>query len=64
MPGSPARFTGTVSTSEAYIAHGSSTRSPMRNATVGDVGVTTRSTPAKASSKSARMRVRTFCAMP
>ena len=64
IPGRPARFTGTVRTSDAYIAQGSSTRSPIRNATVGEVGDTTRSTSANAASKSPRMRVRTFWAMP
>ena len=64
MPGSPARLTGTVSTSDAYIAHGSSTRSPIRNATVGDVGIAIRSQSSNAASKSSRMRVRTFCAIP
>ena len=44
MPGQPARLTGTVSTSHTYIASGSSTLSPIGNATVGDVGVAIRST--------------------
>ena len=64
MPGRPARLTGTVRTSDAYIAHGSSTRSPIRNATVGDVGIAIRSQSPNAASKSSRMRVRTFCAIP
>jgi hypothetical protein len=57
-------LTGTVSTSDAYIAHGSSTRSPIRNATVGDVGMAIRSHAPNAASKSSRIRVRTFWAMP
>jgi hypothetical protein len=35
-------------------------RSPSLNATVGDVGVTTRSTFSNAARKSSTMRVRTF----
>ena len=38
-PGRPERLTGSVKRSQAYIASGSSTSSPMRNATVGEVGV-------------------------
>src|SRR4029077_7059647 len=43
MPGRPARFTGSVTTSHMYIERGSS-RSPMVNATDGDVGDTRAST--------------------
>jgi len=43
------------------MASGSSTFSPIRNAVVGLVGVTSRSTCANAASKSRRMSVRTFC---
>src|SRR5262249_29894924 len=50
IPGRPARLTGTVRMSQAYMAHGSSIRSPMPNATVGEAGVAIRSTPAKAAS--------------
>src|SRR5262249_37355681 len=34
----PDRFTGTVHTSQRYIAHGSAVFAPISNATVGDVG--------------------------
>ncbi len=64
MPGSPLRLSGTVSTSHAYIAHGSSRRSPIGNATVGEVGVEIRSTFSNASSKSRRISVRVRSAVP
>ena len=40
----PASDIGTVSTSDAYIASGFAARSPSLKATVGEVGVTIRST--------------------
>jgi hypothetical protein len=43
IAGTPARFAGIVNTSDRYIARGSSARSPIRNAVVGDVGDTSTS---------------------
>ena len=50
MPGRPAMFTGSVNTSFRYIAIGSSTFSPIRNAVVGEVGETRTSKSANACS--------------
>jgi hypothetical protein len=50
MPGTPARLAGMVNTSERYIASGSSARSPIRKAVVGEVGDTSTSKDSKASS--------------
>jgi len=47
-----------------YIASGSSTFSPSRKATVGDVGVTTKSNREKTSLKSSEIFVRNCCARP
>src|SRR3954451_6667683 len=44
IAGMPASDIGTVSTSDAYIASGLAARSPILKATVGEVGVTIRST--------------------
>ena len=60
----PASGIGTVQASARYIAHGSSVRSPSLNATVGEVGVTIRSTFSNASRKSSAIFVRTFWARP
>jgi len=60
----PARLTGMVNTSDRYMASGSSTRSPIGNATVGEVGPASRSKRWKASSSSRSTRVRAFCAWP
>src|SRR5204862_1018185 len=62
-PGFPERFAGTVKMSFRYIASGSSF-SPCLNATPGVVGPTITSTFSNAASKSRRIRVRTFCALP
>ena len=62
MAGMPARLTGIVQTSDRYIEYGSAIRSPSRKATVGEVGDSRKSTFAKASAKSRRISVRTFCA--
>ena len=43
IPGKPARFTGVVNKSFAYIVNGSSISSPILNAVVGVVGPTTTS---------------------
>jgi len=43
IAGTPARFAGIVKMSFRYIAIGSSTFAPMRNAVVGDVGETSTS---------------------
>ena len=64
MAGMPARSAGIVNTSDRYIARGSSARSPIRNAVVGDVGAAMTSTSAKACTKSRMTSVRTFCACP
>ena len=50
IAGTPARFAGIVKTSDRYIASGSSARSPIRNAVVGDVGDTSTSKSANARS--------------
>ncbi len=63
-PGRPATHDGIVSRSEAYIASGSATRSPIRNATVGEVGETSTSKRSNTSSCSRLITVRTFCAVP
>ena len=47
-----------------YIAIGSATRSPMPNATNGEVGETSTSACSNAASKSRAISVRTFCAWP
>jgi hypothetical protein len=61
-PGLPARLAGMVATSLRYIASGSSSFSPSRNAVVGAVGETSTS-PARTRRRSrAAMSVRTFCA--
>ena len=64
IPGTPARLAGMVARSLRYIAIGSSSFSPSRNAVVGAVGETSTSTRSKAASKSRLMRVRIFCAWP
>ena len=64
MPGVPARLAGMVATSLRYIASGSSSFSPSRNAVVGAVGETSTSTCSNAAAKSRWMSVRTFCAEP
>ena len=64
IPGTPARLAGMVATSLRYIAIGSSSLSPKRNAVVGAVGLTSTSAWAKQASKSRWTRVRTFCALP
>ena len=43
IPGNPAKFTGVVNKSLAYIVNGSSISSPKLNAVVGAVGPTTTS---------------------
>ena len=48
IAGTPARFAGIVKMSFRYIAIGSSTFSPTRNAVVGDVGETSTSKSANA----------------
>jgi hypothetical protein len=53
-----------VARSLRYIASGSSTFSPSRNAVVGAVGLTSTSAFSNAASKSRVIRVRTFCAWP
>ncbi len=53
-----------VATSLRYMAIGSSSLSPNRNAVVGAVGDTSTSTCAKAASKSRCTSVRTFWALP
>ena len=60
----PASDIGTVSTSEAYMASGLAARSPILKATVGEVGVTIRSTDSKAARKSSAIFVRTRWAVP
>jgi len=63
-PGRPARFDGIVSRSAAYIASGFAVRAPSSKATVGDVGLTSRSNCSKAAACSSRTIVRTLCACP
>ena len=53
-----------VAMSLRYMAIGSSSFSPSRNAVVGAVGLTSTSTFSKAEAKSREMRVRTFWAWP
>jgi hypothetical protein len=60
--GRPARLAGNVHTSARYIARGSSTRSPIGNATVGLVGVAMTSTFENAASKSRAITVRALSA--
>lgn len=62
IPGTPARFAGTVKTSARYISRGFAVFSPSLKADDGVVGVAMTSHDAKAVSKSRRMRVRTFWA--
>ncbi|CFE44316.1 Uncharacterised protein [Mycobacterium tuberculosis] len=62
MPQWPAKFSGSVHRSNKYIASGSSTFSPSRNAVVGVVGDTSTSTDRYAASRSRAISVRTFCA--
>ena len=64
MPGTPARLAGMVAMSLRYIAIGSSSFSPSRNAVVGAVGETSTSACSNAASKSRAISVRTFCAWP
>ena len=64
IAGMPASDIGTVRTSERYIASGLAVRSPSLNATVGEVGVTIKSTCSKAARKSSAICVRTRCALP
>ena len=62
-PGRPARHEGIVSRSPAYIASGSAARSPIGNATVGEVG----DEHVEAGERlacSSMISVRTFCAWP
>ena len=61
-PGSAARLQVIVKTSARYIWSGSAVFSPSRNAAEGATGPATTSQARKASSKSRRMRVRTFWA--
>ena len=61
-PALPARLDGMVHRSLRYIAIGSSTFSPSRNAVIGVDGETSTSTWANAASKSRLISVRTFCA--
>ena len=60
----PASEAGSVQRSLRYIAIGSSTRSPMPNATNGVVGETSTSACSNAAAKSRAISVRTFCAWP
>ena len=55
---------GIVSRSDAYIASGSSARSPIGNATVGEVAETIRSKRSKTAACSRMIIVRTCCALP
>ncbi len=64
IAGIPASDIGTVQKSLMYIDHGSPVFSPSPNATLGLVGVTMKSTCAKAASKSCTIFVRTRCARP
>ena len=64
IAGVPASDAGRVHRSLMYIAIGSAARSPMPNATNGDVGETSTSACSYAASKSRTMSVRTFCAWP
>ena len=60
----PASDIGTVQKSFRYIASGSSVLAPSGKATLGAVGVTTKSNRSQAASKSRLISVRTFCARP
>src|SRR5256885_2987109 len=60
--GSPAMFGGIVSTSARYIASGLPDFSPILNATVGEVGLTSTSNRSNADSNSRAITVLTFCA--
>ena len=53
-----------MSTSHRYIASGSAARSPIGNATVGEVGETRTSNREGALEMLCAMSVRTFCAWP
>ena len=57
-------FGGIASTSLRYIASGLSVFAPSGKATVGEVGLTSRSNWSSAARNSSRMIVRTFCAWP
>ena len=63
-PGRPAMLDGIVRMSETYIASGSCVRAPSGNATVGDVGLTSRSNRSNSAACSRPITVRTFCACP
>ena len=63
-PGRPAMQDGIVSRSFRYIASGSAAFAPSSNATVGEVGVSSRSKRSNASACSRISTVRTFCACP
>ena len=60
----PAMQDGIVSRSDAYIASGSAARSPIGNATVGEVAETIRSNLSKTAACSRMITVRTCCALP
>ena len=64
MAGMPASDIGTAQKSLRYIASGSSSLAPSSKATVGLVGVTTKSKRSKAALKSSAIFVRTRCARP
>ena len=64
IAGMPASDIGTVQKSLRYIASGSAVLAPSSNATPGAVGVTMKSKPSHAVSKSREISVRTFCALP
>ena len=64
IAGMPASDIGTVNRSLRYIVHGCSVFSPRPNATEGEVGVITKSTSAKAASKSRTIIVLTRWARP
>ena len=63
IPGIPASDAGAVNISHIYMVRGSSTFSPIGNASMGDVGPTMRSTSSKADLKSSWIRRRTFKAL-
>ena len=60
IPGKPAKLTGVVNKSLAYIVNGSSISSPILNAVVGVVGPTTTSYSSNTLSKSFLINVLTF----
>ena len=62
MPGSPARFPPSVSTSHRYIDSGFWVFEPIGNATVGEVALMIASHFSNAASKSRLISVRTFWA--